>query len=482
MDWWHVALDIRPSSGSSSTHTTPASSSKSPGNELFSKDLAAAAAKASTGKSKTGSSTATQAAPAKQPSQGKSASTASSDPNAAPNRADSAPTQGSGAGNSATHQQPSAAAAAAGNPATDDFANEAVTVTAGSQAAANATLKGRPAAKGAAAKGLSSASIATTARAAEPADGPNAGASNAPGMSLLQLLAQSLQGDDSTTTATDPAPVKSAESTDEDVPNAQANATALAQFTQALAAALGASSTGMQAVTSNAAPCGSNAATDNVIDVAKGSSPAQELLSQWVQVVAADVKSQSDTTAAQSVATAAKSSDTDNTATNSATAATNPLAHLGVASHFSVQHTPGTASAEEIQSPVGSAAWSDELGGHLTWMTQNGLETGSLRVSPEHLGPIEVQISVQNGTASVWFGANHPDTRAALEQTLPRLREMFAGQGMTLTDSGVSRESPRNQTKTPAPQGISAVSAAGSAEVSVSAAVRASLGLVDTYA
>ncbi len=119
---------------------------------------------------------------------------------------------------------------------------------------------------------------------------------------------------------------------------------------------------------------------------------------------------------------------------------------------------------------------------HLTWMTQNGLQTGSLRVSPEHLGPVEVQISVQNGDASVWFGATHPDTRAALEQALPRLREMFAGQGMTLTDSGVSRESPRNQARPQAPQSIAAVSAVGSTDVGSAAAVRMNLGLVDTYA
>src|SRR5262249_10224589 len=102
--------------------------------------------------------------------------------------------------------------------------------------------------------------------------------------------------------------------------------------------------------------------------------------------------------------------------------------------------------------------------------------------SPEHLGPVEVQISVQNGDASVWFGASHPDARAALEQALPRLREMFASQGLTLTDSGVSRESPRNQTRSPATHNPSVSAISGSSEVSVSsAAVRASLGLIDTY-
>jgi flagellar hook-length control protein FliK len=162
----------------------------------------------------------------------------------------------------------------------------------------------------------------------------------------------------------------------------------------------------------------------------------------------------------------------------------NSLAHLGLASHFPVQHTRSdtNTSTGELRSTVGSAAWNDELGGQLTWMTQQGIESGSLQLSPEHLGPVEVTISVQNGDASVWFGASHADTRAALEQALPRLREMFASQGLTLTDSGVSREPPRNQSKPSSPPSISAVAAVGSSNASGSAAVRMSLGLVDTYA
>jgi flagellar hook-length control protein FliK len=115
-------------------------------------------------------------------------------------------------------------------------------------------------------------------------------------------------------------------------------------------------------------------------------------------------------------------------------------------------------------------------------MSHKGLESGSLRVSPEHLGPVEVQISVQNGAASVWFGANHPDARAALEQALPKLREMFANQGLTLTDSGVSRESPRNQNRPAASRSVASVSAVGSSDSATVAAARISLGLVDTYA
>jgi len=103
----------------------------------------------------------------------------------------------------------------------------------------------------------------------------------------------------------------------------------------------------------------------------------------------------------------------DSTGGSGGAAAAAALTHLGAASHFSLQHAQNDTNTGELKSSMGSAAWTDELGGQLTWMTQQGLESGSLRVSPEHLGPVEVRISVQNGDASVWFGANHPDTRAS---------------------------------------------------------------------
>jgi flagellar hook-length control protein FliK len=115
-------------------------------------------------------------------------------------------------------------------------------------------------------------------------------------------------------------------------------------------------------------------------------------------------------------------------------------------------------------------------------MAHQGVESASLKLSPEHLGPLEIHISVNAGDASVWFGAQQADTRAALEQALPHLREMFAAQGLTLADANVSREPPRQQSNSSSGQGVAAISSVGSAEGSVSAAIRARLGLVDTYA
>jgi flagellar hook-length control protein FliK len=151
-------------------------------------------------------------------------------------------------------------------------------------------------------------------------------------------------------------------------------------------------------------------------------------------------------------------------------------------------HATGQLANQQVQhvisrpvhTPVGSGAWADEIGTRVVMMTESGNHTASLKLSPEHLGPLEINITVRDEKASVWFGAAHADTRAAIETALPRLREMFEAQGLSLSDAGVFREPPREQpvvknTTMSGEQGES-----GEEVTTVSSRVR--LGLVDAYA
>lgn len=142
-----------------------------------------------------------------------------------------------------------------------------------------------------------------------------------------------------------------------------------------------------------------------------------------------------------------------------------------------------TPVPRQIQTPVGAPGWSDELGTQLHLMADKGHSIASLRLSPEHLGPLEVQISVQDNQASVWFGSTNGDTRAALEQAMPRLRELFAAQGMSLMQSGVFNQSARDPGRQAAAaaavHGAVAEGAMGT-EPGLPVAVRH--GLVDAYA
>lgn len=142
--------------------------------------------------------------------------------------------------------------------------------------------------------------------------------------------------------------------------------------------------------------------------------------------------------------------------------------------------TAGDANARALHQPVGSSAWADELGTRMTLMADRGQHSASLRLSPEHLGPLEVRIAIRDDQASVWFGAAHADTRAAIEQALPRLRELFASQGMLLADAGVFQQAPKDQ---PRLSFAASSSDAASAEAQAIAQVGPiRLGLVDAYA
>jgi flagellar hook-length control protein FliK len=88
-------------------------------------------------------------------------------------------------------------------------------------------------------------------------------------------------------------------------------------------------------------------------------------------------------------------------------------------------------------------------------LSARGQHDGSLTLSPEHLGPLEVRITVSQNTDNVWFGAQQADTRAALAEAMPRLRELFAEAGLALGESGVSQQAPRENNAGTVPWGPS---------------------------
>lgn len=153
-------------------------------------------------------------------------------------------------------------------------------------------------------------------------------------------------------------------------------------------------------------------------------------------------------------------------------------AHLASQSH-SVAN--GATTTAELAAPVGTHAWAEELGSHLALMAHRGLDSASLKVTPANLGPIEVRIDLHGSNASVWFGAAHEDTRAALEQSLPQLREMFANHGLSLGDAGVSRDPSRQALPAPLTNRIATV-VSDPVTPSVTPVTSAPAGLLDLYA
>jgi flagellar hook-length control protein FliK len=90
---------------------------------------------------------------------------------------------------------------------------------------------------------------------------------------------------------------------------------------------------------------------------------------------------------------------------------------------------------EEIKGQLGTPRWQQELGQRLLTLTGQGVREVRLQLHPEHLGPLEVRITLHDSQVGLWFAAQHAETRDALEQSLPRLREMFSQGGLTMGDA-----------------------------------------------
>jgi flagellar hook-length control protein FliK len=136
--------------------------------------------------------------------------------------------------------------------------------------------------------------------------------------------------------------------------------------------------------------------------------------------------------------------------------------------------------AVTLNTPVHDSRWADAIAHRLVMMAREGESVAQLKLVPVDLGPLDIQITVKDSEASVHFGAAHSETRAALEASLPRLRELLSAQGLQLTNASVSQQSGgKNQPeRSSGPAAVGAV--AEDSEIAPSNSV--STALLDIYA
>jgi flagellar hook-length control protein FliK len=162
--------------------------------------------------------------------------------------------------------------------------------------------------------------------------------------------------------------------------------------------------------------------------------------------------------------------------------------------------TQQLAASEQVQTnnndsltpQVGSPAWDQALGQKVVWMAGGGQQSASLTLNPPDLGPMQVVLSVNNAHATVTFTSAQPEVRQALENAMPKLREMLGDAGIQLGQASINSGSAQQQhTASQQNSGNSQSRASGNAVDSIEAAatsivraspVSAGLGLVDTFA
>ncbi len=120
----------------------------------------------------------------------------------------------------------------------------------------------------------------------------------------------------------------------------------------------------------------------------------------------------------------------------------NIIAALTPAATTPTQSSAGAAPqlALDIQPQLNNPAWSRVVNSRVVWMAREGVQQAEFRLNPASLGSVEVRLSINNDQASVTFLAQNAATRDALEQSMPRLRESLAENGLALSHSEVGQQ------------------------------------------
>jgi len=96
---------------------------------------------------------------------------------------------------------------------------------------------------------------------------------------------------------------------------------------------------------------------------------------------------------------------------------------------------------------LGQNAWETNLGSRLQMLIGQNVQTAEIRLDPPELGSLDIKIKVTNDVATVSIASAHTQVREALETAIPKLREMFEGNGLSLGDVNVKQESFSQQEK-----------------------------------
>jgi len=126
-------------------------------------------------------------------------------------------------------------------------------------------------------------------------------------------------------------------------------------------------------------------------------------------------------------------------ALHDAPASTEALTSLTAqASALQTAQAAGSVPSDRLSARVGTPAWDNQVGQKVIWMVGGADQSATLELNPPDLGPVQVVLNVSNDLASVTFSSQQLEVRQALENALPRLREMMSESGIALGNASVN--------------------------------------------
>ncbi len=151
---------------------------------------------------------------------------------------------------------------------------------------------------------------------------------------------------------------------------------------------------------------------------------------------------------------------------------------------------PNASQDLMVNTPMGNNRWNEDLGQKITWMAGHGSQSAELQLNPPDLGPLHVVLNVSGDQATALFTSPHAAVREAVQQALPKLRDMLADNGIMLGNASVSDQGRQGAQSGYSGEGSKPSSSSGRGAVEVSSVQQGprsismlqTQGLVDTFA
>lgn len=100
---------------------------------------------------------------------------------------------------------------------------------------------------------------------------------------------------------------------------------------------------------------------------------------------------------------------------------------------------------QTITTPLGHSGWADEFSQKIIWMSTQQNQIAELHLNPPDLGPLNVVMKISDNQVTVQFTSPHSAVRDAVENALPKLREILADNNIMLGNATVSDQPPRDR-------------------------------------
>jgi flagellar hook-length control protein FliK len=120
-----------------------------------------------------------------------------------------------------------------------------------------------------------------------------------------------------------------------------------------------------------------------------------------------------------------------------ASPSSNPMAAPATTSPNGLARTATVNPLEAPMPDLHNEQFDEAVGTRLTWMAEQKIGHAHIKISPSDLGTVEVRLRLDGDRVHADFSSAQPEVRQALENSLPKLRDMLGQHGFQLGQADV---------------------------------------------